>query len=269
MPARPEAAPIFHRLHEGPDVLVLANVWDAFSAKLAADAGAKAIATSSAAVAWAHGYGDGHHLPTAKLIATIEEIARVVSIPITADVEGGYSDDPAQAGENIAAFIGAGAVGINLEDGTLAPDVLCRKIEAARKAGERTGVQLFINARTDVYLKQLATGEAALAETIRRGNLYREAGASGFFVPGPTDAGLLGTVVREAALPLNVMARKGAPALAELKQIGVRRLSAATAIGRAAYSAAQKAAAAFLQSGDGDALAEAAGPSVDYNKLFP
>lgn len=269
MPARPETAPVFHKLHEGPDVLVLANVWDAFSAKLVADSGAKAIATSSAAVAWSHGYADGHRLPTAKLLATIEEIARVVALPITADVEGGYGDEPAKVGENIAGFIAAGAVGINLEDGTLPADLLCRKIEAARTAGERAGVKLYVNARTDVYLKQLATGEAALAEAIRRGNLYRDTGASGLFVPGPTDAAIFASLVKEVKLPLNVMARKGVPPLAELRNLGVRRLSAATAIGRAAYASAHKAASDFLKDGDCDALAAAAGPGGDYNKLFP
>src|SRR5437879_451967 len=150
-----------------------------------ADAGAKAVATSSAAVAWSHGYPDGDALPLPLLLATISAVARVVSAPVTADIEGGYTDDLGQLGETIKAVIGAGAVGINLEDGRRDPDLHARKIEAARKAADATGVPLFINARTDVYLKGLAEGEAAYAETVRRAERYRAAGASGIFVPGP------------------------------------------------------------------------------------
>jgi 2-methylisocitrate lyase-like PEP mutase family enzyme len=268
MPANPDAASVFHRLHAG-DILILANAWDAFSAKLIAKAGAKAIATSSAAVAWSHGYADHHHLPVALLVETVAKIARVTTFPITADSEGGYADDPAQVGENIAAIVGAGAVGINLEDGSSPPDLLCRKIEAARASAERAGVNLFINARTDVYLARLAEGEAALAETLKRAKAYRDAGASGLFVPGPVDGRIFEIVAREIPLPLNVMARKGLPPLTELKRLGVRRLSAATGIARTAYAAARDAAEAFLRDGDADALAGVSGPSTDYNALFP
>src|SRR5690606_91875 len=118
------------------------------------EAGAKAVATSSAAVAWAHGAADGNVFSVAKLATVIEEIARAVSVPITCDAEAGYSDDPRQVGETITALVNAGAVGINLEDGKAPHDLHLRKIEAARNAAERAGVSLFINARTDVYLKQ-------------------------------------------------------------------------------------------------------------------
>src|SRR5690349_3489079 len=114
MPARPQDAATFHALHK--ELLILPNAWDAASARVTQDLGAKAIATSSAAVAWAQGFADGHHFPPARLVTVIEDIARVVSVPITCDAEGGYSDDPKQAAENITAIINAGAVGINLED---------------------------------------------------------------------------------------------------------------------------------------------------------
>jgi 2-methylisocitrate lyase-like PEP mutase family enzyme len=232
MPARPQDAALFHRLHAGPDLLILANAWDAQSAKVIERAGARAIATSSAAVAWAHGYGDGHQLPVARLVETVSAIARVVAVPVSVDVEGGYSDEPTTVAENVGAVIEAGGIGINIEDGTGTPDLLCRKIEAVRAKA------------------------------------YREAGASGFFVPGLIDLHAIGEIVRGAALPVNVMARKGLAAVADLRGAGVRRLSAATGISRVAYGAAGRAAQAFLADGDSDALAEAIGPPVDYQALF-
>ena len=117
----------FRRLHQD-GILLLANAWDAGSARLIESLGAKAIATTSAGVAWAHGYPDGDALPFDLLVATTAEITRIVTVPLTVDSEGGYSDDPAAVGESIARLIGAGAAGINLEDGAGTPDLLCAKI---------------------------------------------------------------------------------------------------------------------------------------------
>src|SRR5436189_2501480 len=105
-------AEAFHALHRGPEILVLPNAWDAASAAIMADAGAKAVATSSAAVAWTHGYPDGDLLPLPKVLATIEAVTRVVSVPVTTDIEGGYTDDLRELAETIKAVIGAGAVGV-------------------------------------------------------------------------------------------------------------------------------------------------------------
>lgn len=268
MTARPNDAEHFHALHKGDEILILPNAWDAQSAKLIEEAGAKAIATSSAAVAWSHGYADGHFLPIPRLIATVEAIARVVSIPVSVDMEGGYSDDPGEVGETVSAVIGVGGIGMNIEDGRSSADLLCGKIEAVRAAAERAGVDFFVNARCDVYLKGLAEGHAALEETLRRGRAYKEAGANGFFVPGLIDLHVIAEIARSIALPLNVMARKGAPSVADLKAAGVRRLSAATAISNAAYAAAARTAKGFLETGDADALAEAGGPPVNYNAKF-
>lgn len=173
-----ETARAFHALHQGPDVLVLANAWDAVSARVIEAAGGKAITTSSAAVAWAHGYADGHDLPVARLIATAEEIARVIKVPLSVDAEAGYSADPKEVEENIFALANAGAVGINLEDGREAPELHARKIEAARRGASRAGVDLYVNARTDVYLKRLAAPEQAVEETIARGRKRAPAGFS-------------------------------------------------------------------------------------------
>lgn len=260
-------ADIFHSLHAS-GFLTLPNAWDAGSARVIETLGASAVATSSAAVCWAHGYADGHHLPVDFLVATVREITRVVSIPVTCDFEGGYADDPAQVADNIAKVIDAGAVGINIEDGREAPELLARKIAAVREAAAKVGVNLFINARTDVFLKGLAEGEAAVAESLRRGTLYREAGADGLFTPYIVEEAHIAAIAADCGLPLNVMARPGLPVAATLEALGARRLSSATGLARAALAALKTATTAFLETGDSDALSAAGGPPSDYNKLF-
>ena len=258
----------FHALHTAPQILVLPNAWDAASAAMMSDAGAKAVATSSAAVAWAHGYPDGDLLPLPILFAAIAEAARASKVPLTADIEGGYTDDLVELAEVIRGVIGAGAIGINLEDGSRDADLHASKVAAARVAAEGAGVNLFINARIDVYLRGLATGEAALAETLRRAAIYERAGASGIFVPGPNDPELIGTLAREISLPLNIMSRAGVPKASALQDLGVRRLSSATGLFRAAYGALARATEAYLRDGDPDALAAAGSGVPDLNARF-
>jgi 2-methylisocitrate lyase-like PEP mutase family enzyme len=261
-------AEAFGALHTGAEILILPNAWDAASAAVMADAGAKAVATSSAAVAWSHGYPDGDALPLPLLLATISAVARVVSVPVTADIEGGYTDDLGQLGETIKAVIGAGAVGINLEDGKRDPDLHARKVEAARMAADAAGVPLFINARTDVYLQGLAEGHAAYEETVQRAERYRTSGASGIFVPGPSDPDLIGRLAQAIKLPLNIMLLPGLGNAKQLQALGVRRVSSATAPFRAAYATVAKATAAFLADGDPVAFAAGAEGLGNLNKRF-
>jgi 2-methylisocitrate lyase-like PEP mutase family enzyme len=261
-------AEAFGALHAGPDILILPNAWDGASAAIMEDAGAKAVATSSAAVAWAHGYPDGDALPLPKLLSTIETVARVVSVPVTADIEGGYTDDLGQLAETIKAVIGAGAVGINLEDGARAPDLHARKIEAARKAADAAGVPMFINARIDVYLKRLTEGDAAYAETIQRASKYAYAGASGIFVPGPTDNELIGRLAGAIALPLNIMLLPALAPAAKLQALGVRRVSSGGGAFRAAYARLAKGVAAYLADGDPAAFANDPDGLGNLNKRF-
>ena len=225
MTKHPDLATAFHRLHAGPDVLLLANAWDAGSARLIESLGARAIATTSAGVAWAHGYPDGDALPTSLVLATTEAIARVIRVPLTVDIEGGYSDDPAAVGRLIGALIEAGAVGVNLEDGGGSPDLLCAKIAAARKVADGLGVALYINARTDVFLRGLVPEADRVDETCARAARYRAAGASGIFVPKALEPQQIATIARAVELPMNVLAWPGLPAAAELASLGVRRLT--------------------------------------------
>jgi 2-methylisocitrate lyase-like PEP mutase family enzyme len=268
MTAKAETAALFHRLHEGPAPLLLPNAWDAGSARLMESLGAQAVATTSAGVAWTHGYPDGDVLPVRMLVSSIVAIARAIRVPLTVDVEGGYSDDPAAVEETVARIVEAGAVGVNIEDGGASPDLLCLKIERAKRAGQHFGVDLFVNARTDVYLRGLAPEGKRVAETLARARLYRNAGASGLFVPGLRDQAEIKAVAAEAGLPLNVMAWPGLPTASELAQLGVRRLSAGSGIAQALWGKAAALAGDFLKTGRSDPLGEGAMAYGDINALF-
>jgi 2-methylisocitrate lyase-like PEP mutase family enzyme len=262
-------AAAFGALHHTGEILILPNAWDAASAAVMADAGAKAVATSSAAVAWSHGFPDGDLLPLPLLLQTIEAVAKAAGdVPVTADIEGGYTDDLRVLADNIKAVIGAGAVGINLEDGRRDADLHARKIEAARKAADESGVALFINARIDVYLKGLAEGHAAFMETTHRAERYRDAGASGIFVPGPKDADLIDRLADEIRLPLNIMLLSGLPGAEQLQALGVRRLSSGGAPFRAVYARLAKAVAGYLTDGKADHFANDADGLGNLNTRF-
>jgi 2-methylisocitrate lyase-like PEP mutase family enzyme len=255
----------FNALHNQDTPLLLPNVWDAASAGLWQEAGASAVATSSAAVAWARGYADGGALPREELLSSLRGIARVVSIPLSADIEDGYGDDPDTVAALAADVADAGAVGINLEDGAGTPELLAAKIRAIRaRLGE---TPLFINARTDVYLAGLAHGDAAVAMTIERLRLYRDAGADGGFVPGLSDADDARRIAEAVALAVNLMAMPGLPPVAALADAGIRRISLGPALFKTAYAHADRAARAFL----GGDLAPSFEGSLDYeamNRMF-
>jgi 2-methylisocitrate lyase-like PEP mutase family enzyme len=161
----------FRQLHQGPELLKIANVWDAGSAVLVQSLGVPALATTSAGLAWALGYADGNHLPIEEHAAALRRIARIARVPLSADSEAGYSDDPATVAANVMRLVEAGAVGINIEDGAGAPALLARKIEAIKAAAAQAGVDVFVNARCDVWLKNLAPGRA-VEEVLLRARDY-------------------------------------------------------------------------------------------------
>ncbi|MFC3229062.1 isocitrate lyase/phosphoenolpyruvate mutase family protein [Marinibaculum pumilum] len=260
-------ADLFRQLHQGPEVLVLPNAWDAGTARLFADAGARAIATTSSGIAWSLGCRDGDRVPLDLYLQVLRNIRRVVDLPVSADIEGGYADDPALVRDKVARFLDAGVVGINLEDGTADPDLACAKIEAARQAATAAGIALFINARTDIWLRGLAAGRE-VEEALDRARRYRSAGCDGLFVPGRTDAAGIAAVAGGTELPVNVMARPGLPPLATLAELGVRRLSAGGAIVQAAWGHARHLAAAMLR-GDSEHLFDGALAYPATNALFP
>lgn len=254
MSANPSQAEQFRALHR--DFLILPNAWDSGSARLIESCGATAIATTSSGLGWSCGYPDGNAIPIATLGAAVAAIARVIAVPLSVDIEGGYASDAEAVGRNVAVMLDNGGIGINLEDGNDPPELLIRKIAAARAAGEKVGVGLFINARTDVYLHALVAKERMLEESIARARLYAGAGCDGIFVPGLIDPDAIRAIVEAIApLPLNAMARPGLPPAAMLRKLGVRRLSAGGAIAMSALSLTRKLATAFLADGDSDELA--------------
>ena len=210
---------------------------------------------------------DGDAVPIDLHAACIRQIARVVSCPVSADVEGGYSDDPLQVADNILRLVEAGAVGINLEDGRGSPDLLCRKIEAVKVAAARAGIDVFVNARTDVFLKDLAP-DRPVEETLRRAKLYAAAGADGLFAPAVKHRDDIAALVTGQRLPLNVMAVLGVPSVTELSTLGVRRLSAGSAIAQKVWGVAQATAAQFLAEGSTDSLFADASTFASVNAAF-
>jgi 2-methylisocitrate lyase-like PEP mutase family enzyme len=219
----------FKALHVAGAPLVLFNIWDAGSAKAVAAAKAQALATGSWSVAAAHGLPDGEKLSLDLAIANLQRIVAITDLPVSIDIESGY-DDPAQT---IKRTIDAGAVGCNIEDsfphdGTLraVADQVAR-IQAARKIAVASGIDYFINARTDVFFQKGAMDDAAtaLAAVLERARAYADAGASGLFVPGLTNLDLIKTLSQFSPLPVNIMLQPDSPALEAFAQAGVSRLS--------------------------------------------
>lgn len=267
LPSAPSAT--FRALHTGPAILLLPNVWDAASARLVEVCGAAAVATSSAAVSWAHGVADGEHLTRDVLVRSIREIAAVVRIPLSVDLEGGYSDDPNELDDLVREVLDAGAVGVNLEDGGGPPASLCAKIERARRVSTQLGVDLFVNARTDVYLRGLAPPAERAAATLARAQLYRDAGCDGLFVPGLSDPAEITAVVAAARLPVNLMTTPGLAPPPRLQAMGVRRLSVGTALSRAAWGLVRRLSRELLQGAGYGALFDDPAGYAEMNELFP
>jgi 2-methylisocitrate lyase-like PEP mutase family enzyme len=272
-----ELATRFRRLHaRGSDpILVLPNAWDAMSARLVEEAGAPAIATTSAGIAWALGHADGQKIAREAMLAQVRLIASQVRVPVTADVESGYgSGSPEEVAETARGVIAAGAVGLNLEDApgqggapVLEAEANAVRIAAAREAARAAGVALFINARTDTYVRKVAADDAArFDETVRRARLYLEAGADGIFVPlAPTE--VIGRLAQAIDAPLNVIAGPGSPTIDELRALGVARVSLGPGLARSVMAHVRRVAAEVLGPGTYEALG-AQVPSPEANALF-
>ena len=220
----------FAALHVPGDPLILFNVWDAGSADAVAKAGASAVATGSASVAMANGFGDGQQVPIDFALANARRIVEATSLPVTVDFEGAYSDDPEKGARNVARLAEIGAVGCNFEDQVVGGSGLhpipvhAARVAAARRA---VGQEFFINCRTDLFLKapQETHDEAMLDEAIARARAYAEAGASGFFAPMLGNLDFLRRLCSESPVPVNFMTYPGCPSNADIASTGVARIS--------------------------------------------
>jgi 2-methylisocitrate lyase-like PEP mutase family enzyme len=255
---------IFRELHTGPTPLLLPNAWDAGSARVFESLGATAIATTSAGVAWALGYRDGRLLPIEEVVSVVARMVRVLTVPLTVDIENGYSDNPNVAAENVMRLVDLGVAGINIEDGPDDALLLATKVDAIREAVSKANADLFVNVRSDVILAGLVPAANQIAESIIRGKLYTRAGADGLFLPGIHQSEEIEAVVNEVSLPLNVMALPGLASATELGALGVRRLSAGSGITQALWAKAQVLAQDFLHNGRIGALYDG---SMSYSQL--
>ena len=251
-----QKAEALRRMHDRSRILVLVNVWDAMSARAVEEAGARAIATSSATLSHSIGYADGESAPRAEFLAAIARIARAVDAPVTADIESGFGRTPAEVAETIRMVVEAGAVGINLEDGMIErrgelyePAQALERLNAARAAAARAGVPIVINARTDVFLLGVGPKEERLAHAVRRANLDREAGADCLFVPGVRDAETIGALAKQINGPINILAGPTSPPVAGLERLGVARVSVGSWPGLAALALARNIAQEMLGAG--------------------
>ena len=253
----------FTHLHVSGNPLILPNAWDAASARIVASAGAPAIATTSAGVSWALGFGDGEQVPRELALESVARIVRVAGVPVTADIEAGFGDTAVDVAESVAQFIGVGAVGINLEDSLRPLREQAERIDAARSAADNAGVPLFINARIDTH--RLPGGDDALwlEETIQRARAYTGAGASGIFVLGALRSETIQTLVRTLDRPVNVAFGPGTLSIRELAAAGASRISAGSSLAEAAYGYLSQAATAMLSAAT--TIVEA--PALSYSDL--
>ncbi|MFD3719728.1 isocitrate lyase/phosphoenolpyruvate mutase family protein [Streptomyces sp. NPDC058674] len=256
-------ATAFADLHTPASPLALANAWDVASARLVEAAGAAAVATTSAGVAWSLGSPDGDALARDRALDLIARVAAAVSVPVTADIEGGFGADAAAVGETVRGVLAAGAVGINIEDGTRSPAEHAERLAAARAAADAAGVPLYVNARVDTFLLGLGDPATRLDETLARAAAYLRAGASGVFVPGVTDPATVAELAEGIDAPLNVLVGPGAPSVAALGGLGVSRVSLGSWVAGAAYAVVRRATEELLADGTYGSLAQ----SVPYGEL--
>jgi 2-methylisocitrate lyase-like PEP mutase family enzyme len=251
-----ERANLLKSLHRKGEPLILFNIWDAGSAKVLEEIGAKAIATGSWSVAAAHGFPDGEKLPFDSALANLKRIVESVDVPVTIDLEGGYGREQ----ESVAKVIQAGAVGINFEDQIVGGEGLysiedqSSRIRAIRQAAENFTVPLFINARTDIFLKSTNHTEDQLKEAVRRAGSYAESGASGFFAPGLMDAKFIERLCELSPIPVNIMMFPGVPSSKQLAELGVARISYGPIPYRLAMAALEKAGRKALSMGSLDTV---------------
>ena len=219
----------FAQLHRQPEPLLLPNAWDARSAAICQASGYRAVGTSSAAIASSLGYADGEQMPFVELLFVVKRICAATTLPVTVDVEAGYSRDVATIGTHLAQLAELGVVGINIEDSVVADsrqlvDVadFARTLEQLKSYCVRQGLNLFLNARTDTYL---LGAKDALTQTQARLSAYEAAGADGIFIPCLTNLADIQVLCQQTHLPVNVMCMPDLPDLATLAQAGIKRVS--------------------------------------------
>ena len=268
-----EKAEAFRKLHDRREVLVLPNAWDVPSARVFEDEGFPAVATSSAGMLVSLGYPDGEDIPRDEFSAAVGRIARVLSVPLSADVVGGFGDSPAGVTKSVKTVIDSGAVGINIEDFVHATKKLLpvedqlARLRALVKVRDGGKVRFVINARTDALRFAHGDEVARLDEAIGRAEGYRDAGADCVYPMGLADAASITKFVKALDFPTNVMVRKGLPSVPELKRLGVARVSFGPSASYAAMGLLKRASREVRQSGTYGGLLDGAITFDELNAL--
>lgn len=272
--AQAQKAEQFRNMHHGPRMLVLANVWDVVSARILEECGHPAIATSSAAVAFSRGYPDGQYISRDEMLDVVGRIARVVRVPVTADLEAGYGTTDKDMAETTKAAIEAGAIGMNLEDAgddessLVDLSLQVEKIRAIRETSKSLSVPFVLNARTDVYLSSIGPEATRFERTVERLRAYRDAGADCLFAPGLHDREIISRLVKAVAAPLNILITPQCPSLGELEKIGVARVSAGSTVMRAALRVVERIGKEMLESRSCETLFDRAIPWADLSGIM-
>jgi 2-methylisocitrate lyase-like PEP mutase family enzyme len=262
-------------LHGGPNILALPNAWDVASARILEEARYPAIATSSAGIAFSLGYPDGQRVSRDQMLEVVGRIAHAVRVPVTADMEAGYGTTVKDMEETTKAVIAAGAIGMNLEDVTGEDESLqvdtvqqVEKIRAIRAISSSHGVPLVLNARTDIYLMPIGEAATRLDRTVERLRAYRQAGADCVFAPGVRDRDTIAELLKAIAAPLNILISPTCPSLAELEEMGVARVSAGSAVMRAALGLVRRIGKEWMETGTSNSLFDGAVPFADLNRMM-
>jgi 2-methylisocitrate lyase-like PEP mutase family enzyme len=240
----------FKALHEGPELLLIPNPWDAGSAKLLASLGFKALATTSGGAAATLGRLDGS-MTREEAIAGAAAIVEATELPVSADLENGFGDDPAGVAETMRLALDAGLAGASVEDYSRSEGrlydigVASERVAAAAEAAHRGSSRLVLTARAENHLY----GVTDLSDTIARLQAYQEAGADVLYAPGLSRLEDIEQIVSSVDRPVNVLGRPGAPSVSELEAVGVRRVSVGGAFAYAALGATVEAARELLDEG--------------------
>ncbi len=260
---------VFRQLHQS-GCFVIPNPWDLGSARLLAQFGFPALATTSSGFAWSQGRPD-NRMSRDETLAHLRSIAQGVEVPVNADFEGGFAIAPAEVGANVAAATATGIAGLSIEDSTGDASnplfdftLAVERIQAARQAIDKSGTGILLTGRSEGFI----VGRPNLDETIRRLVAYAEAGAGCLYAPGlRTKADIIAVVNAVAPKPVNVLVGSDVATVAELASVGVRRISVGGALARAAWTGFCQAAKEIAEQGTFTNLARAV-PFVEINRSF-
>ncbi len=280
-PTMLEKATRFKELHERDEIFVMPNAWNAGSARFLAAQGFAAIATTSGGVNYSRGRQDYvYEVPAAEMLDEYRQIAEAVDVPVSGDLENGYGEDLETVAETIRQSALCGMVGGSIEDWTgdaaqplYETSQAVERIAAARAAADACGFPYTLTGRCEIYSFDLPK---RFCEAVRRANLYADAGADCIFVPGLNDPDDLRRLVREVDVPISVVAGlgevvsgEGDPQLsvAQLADIGVRRISTGGSLARACFGLLQRAARELAEEGTFSYTRDAI-PDPEINAFF-